>query len=476
TNSESLSFYGDATYDVTERLHVSAGVRWTDERKSRLGGIGVLAGIGGIFGADGSGPRIGTPGFEFAIQDRTIFDPDINGDGVITAAEKLTTYLDGINSDGVSDDFMALLTEATAGGLNVAAQNASVGDKFVDWRFRLAYDLSDDNMIYALVSTGHKAPGLNDNITPTVAPTYKGEKVTLYEIGTKNEFDLAGRKATLNLSMFYNDYRDQVFQSLISASAAANLLGLPQDQVPGGGGSIAFRFNAAKSSIKGFNLEGSIELPANIRLGGNLLYLDAKFDEGRVIDPRFGAFTTFPNADPNRFLGPFDPVTQPNYFDFLAGPPFNQTLNAFDFDGDGVLEGAGEDLTRDLKGNKLPRTPKWSINVNLSQVIELEKGSFDWLVNFAYRASHFLTAFNGTGVEPLTGEPAPSFYDKVDSYVNIDIGIGYNFDDDGRVRLEGYVSNLTQEIHATSQLSDGFNFNRWYNNPRTYGARLKLKL
>jgi len=476
TNSQSLSFYGDATYDLTDRLRITGGVRWTDEKKSRFGGIGVLGGIGGIFGADGSGPRIGTPGFEFAIRDRTIFDPDIDGDGVITNDERLATYLDGISSFGVADDFQTLLNAGNAGGISVTAQNASVGDKFVDWRARLAYDVTDNNLLYALVSTGHTAPGLNDNITPTIAPTYRGEKVTLYEIGSKNEFKIGGRNATLNISAFYNDYQDQVFQSLISVQTAASIIGVDPGLLPGGGGSIAFRFNAAESSIKGVNIEGGIDLPGGMHLSTNILYLDAKFDKGEVVDPRFGAFTTFPNADPNRFFGPFDPATQPNFFDFLAGPPFNQTLNALDFDGDGTIEGAGEDLVRDLKGNRLPRSPKWSANVNLSQSIDLPRGSLDWLLNVAYRGTHFLTPFNGTGVEPLTGEPVPSFFDKVSSYVTVDFGAGYNFDDDGNLRLEGYVSNLTQKTYATSQLSDAFNFNRWYNAPRTYGMRLKAKL
>ncbi len=131
---------------------------------------------------------------------------------------------------------------------------------------------------------------------------------------------------------------------------------------------------------------------------------------------------------------------------------------------------------RNLKGNRLPRSPKWSVNFNLSQVIEVPSGSFDWLVNFTFRAKHFLTAYNGVGIEPKTGEPVPSFFDKVNSYVNIDIGVGYSHGDDGRIRVEGYVTNITQETHATSQLSDAFNFNRWYNPPRTYGVRVRLKI
>ena len=100
----------------------------------------------------------------------------------------------------------------------------------------------------------------------------------------------------------------------------------------------------------------------------------------------------------------------------------------------------------------------------------------DWLINVAYRGDHFLTAFNGTGIEPKTGELVPSFYDKVNAYMNVDLGAGYNHGKDGKVRIEAYVTNLTQRTYATSQLSDAFNFNRWYNNPRTYGLRLKVKM
>ncbi len=101
---------------------------------------------------------------------------------------------------------------------------ANFDDDFVDWRLRAEFDITPDNLIYALVANGHKSGGFNDNLGDNgIAPTYDTENVVLYEIGSKNEFDIGGRKAYLNASLFYNDYADQVFTGLLSVETAVEI-------------------------------------------------------------------------------------------------------------------------------------------------------------------------------------------------------------------------------------------------------------
>ena len=43
-------------------------------------------------------------------------------------------------------------------------------DSYVDWRFRIGFDLTDDNLLYLLVATGNKAPSFNDTIDLDTGP------------------------------------------------------------------------------------------------------------------------------------------------------------------------------------------------------------------------------------------------------------------------------------------------------------------
>lgn len=77
------------------------------------------------------------------------------------------------------------------------------------WKVGLDWYASDDNMVYTTVSTGYKAGGFNFGVGGS--ESYDSEKVTAFEIGSKNRF--SGDRVQLNATAFYYDYRDlQVFQ------------------------------------------------------------------------------------------------------------------------------------------------------------------------------------------------------------------------------------------------------------------------
>ncbi len=80
---------------------------------------------------------------------------------------------------------------------------ALTGDTFdqhynhFDWKARLEGDLSPDNLIYGMVSTGYRPGGSVNGVG------YTNETVKAYEIGSKNRIDNA---VTLNAAAFYYDY------------------------------------------------------------------------------------------------------------------------------------------------------------------------------------------------------------------------------------------------------------------------------
>lgn len=190
-DSESWSVYGDITYEVTEDFRITGGIRYTDDEKSRQG---VAARYGFALGGAGfsccGGVRYGTEGFEFAAQDRTIFDPDTNGDGSIDDNEVLAFFFDGIGQLGLRDNVDEVFANGAFGGgpddipnrtpcvdtisfdnffcdasgnflfgvpfaNQIFQQDGQIQDNFIDWRARLEYDITPDNLIYALVASGH---------------------------------------------------------------------------------------------------------------------------------------------------------------------------------------------------------------------------------------------------------------------------------------------------------------------------------
>ncbi|HXG80656.1 MAG TPA: TonB-dependent receptor, partial [Sphingomicrobium sp.] len=221
-DAKSYGLFADATYSVTSKARVTAGLRWTDDRKSREG---VAARYAFALG-DGNfnccmGVRVGTEGFQFAIKDRTIFNPDTNGDGVVSDQETLDFYFNGVAQFGIRDnvddifangpipghfgtvpgvpmcedtitgDFLTCegfepsgqFTYGIPFGGQIFRQFGKMHQKFLDWRLRGEYDIAQDHLVYGLVTTGHKSGGFNDNLGDLgIAPTYKPEKVTLYEL------------------------------------------------------------------------------------------------------------------------------------------------------------------------------------------------------------------------------------------------------------------------------------------------------
>ncbi len=472
-DAEAWAVYGDATFEVDDRFRVTAGLRYTDERKERTG---VAARYGFALG-DGNfnccgGVRVGTEGFEFAARGRTIFNPDTDGNGAVSDQEVINFYFNGIRAFGTRDnvdnifangpfpghfgfvpglptcedtitgDFFTCQGFEPSGqftfGLpfpgQIFRQQGQRSDNFVDWRLRAEYDITDDNLVYALIATGHKSGGFNDNIGDAgVTPFYDTERLRLYEVGTKNEFYLGSVRTRLNASAFYNDYSDQVFTSLLSVSQIIDFQNALGNTIPVPPNTntalvISFNFNAADSEIYGINLEGGFELPHNINLNFNALWLEANIlDAEPIQDFRF-------QSD----VAPTEAVFQP------------------------------------IDGRRLPRTPRWQLNSSLSQSFTLPSGSLDYIVSVGYRSSSYQTIFNSIDFQNPT-MPRLRLNDRVGGYFTVDLGFGYSHGADGKLRFEAYVNNLTNAVHEAAIIITQFDNTRFFTRPRTYGGRVRLR-
>jgi iron complex outermembrane recepter protein len=464
TIGESKSAYADITFAVTDRLRLTGGARYSDESKERVG-FNYIAGLN----TGGVAVRTNTPGFAMTGLSRANKNPDANGDGVLnTVEDMILLYRQGVAAFGVNDTLDEFLNgqcvavsafgNSCAGftGLSAAFGGATVqtgqnSDNYIDWRARLGFDLTDQNLLYLLVATGNKAPSFNDTVdldsgpgenlfTPPVGP----EKATLFELGSKNTFDVAGRPLVLNASAYFTKYRDQVFSTLVGIQLLdndpANDIGCTDTDPSTPCSQVTLNQNIGKSKNIGMQLDAAYKLDRGFNIAGTLLWQDTEYDDGSIVN------------DNRR--------NNPN----------------------------GGTLQVDLGGNELPRTPPFTLNLRLSQAIAVPGGTVDWIASGTYKSSYFLTAFNGApgengarevtatnaqGVATGFGNDLMRLYDKVDGYAHLDLGVGYAHDG-SPLRVEAFMNNVTDEAHGTQATIDGGTQEFVFNPPRTYGVRVSV--
>jgi len=167
-----------------------------------------------------------------------------------------------------------------------------------------------------------------------------------------------------------------------------------------GGNVVSFTFNAADAEIYGAQIDGGIQLPGDVNLDGTLLWLA----EAR--------FVNAPDIQDSRFQADVDPENS---------------------------------VLRSIDGNRLIRTPEWQFNGSISKAINVPTGTLDGIVSFGYRSSQHMTIFNGIDFND-PDNPELRLNDEVEGYATIDAGMGYSHGDEGKWRIEGYVSNLTNEV------------------------------
>jgi len=498
TQSRSLAAYTDETFHVNSKLSLTGGLRYTDDTKERTG----IDARYEMFLGDGHynccmGPIIGSPGFQFAGLGRTDFA--VPASGAETPANQqaaLSYYLAGIKSFGVYDTVPGIFpggmvppgpsgscapnpgsglycagsivggqvynwgAAANAGQYLYAAgmdpsqffvQDASDHYHFIDWRVRAKLEMNPDHMVYGLIATGNKAGGFNDNLgTGGPAITYNPERLTNFEIGSKNRFTIAGEPVKFNITAFYELYNNQQLSSLLSLCGEAAYVGVV---APNASCNIivTYTYNAANSVIAGSQFDGSITIPeAKINIAFDGLWLP----EAKVTSA--------------------------------------QTIEDFRFQSDIDPNDAGE---RSIQGKRLPRTSKYQMNMRFSQKFESGIGEFDYVIAPGYRSSTYATIFNGEDYAyqaclgggsvvnasgaPVSGCSITTSYrgrlnDTIPGYWTLDIGGGFSTSN-GRIRIEGYVNNIVKQQITGLLISQAGGTVAFLPRPTTYGARVRVR-
>jgi iron complex outermembrane receptor protein len=333
----------------------------------------------------------------------------------------------------------------------IAPQNGFANYNFVDWRLRFEWDITDENLLYGSISTGHNGGGFNDNLpnvsgvsfnptgggavpfdTTTLAPTFDEESVIVYEIGSKNEFETEWGDAYFNVSAFYYDYKDLIQNVLLSVGQILNDGGLDTSGADPNelGLTINFNFNAADAEIYGAQFEAGFDLPYDMQWKGTLLWMpEARIENSELIqDSRFQA-------------------------DVAPAQAIPQSIDGF----------------------RLRRTPEISIQMSLTQRIFLDQGEFDWIVSYGYRSEQNQDLFNGVvfpEFDPTTDDPL-RLNDTVEGYSTWDLGAGFTPAQFPNLDFEVYVQNATDEQREAAIIITQFDNTRFFTRPRTYGARVR---
>ena len=129
-------------------------------------------------------------------------------------------------------------------------------------KITLNYELGPDARLYALFSKGFRSGGFNGRpISADAIGSFDPEKLTSYEAGIKS--DLFDRRLRLNVSGFYNQYRNMQVQV----------------NFPTINGIVSRTENAGRSRIWGFELETRLKATQWLTFDGSVGYLNARYQE-----------------------------------------------------------------------------------------------------------------------------------------------------------------------------------------------------
>ena len=148
-----------------------------------------------------------------------------------------------------------------------------------DWvpKVSLTWNVTDNNMLYALYSEGFRPGGTNRNRgVPFFPVQYDADKLENFEIGTKNT--LAGGRIRLNATYFdmsWNDYQLEVVDPSNIPCGDENALPPPNCSQPW----QKVVANVGNASSQGLEVQFDWAVSQNFTLGANGTWLDAKLDE-----------------------------------------------------------------------------------------------------------------------------------------------------------------------------------------------------
>ena len=172
------------------------------------------------------------------------------------------------------------------------------------WTLAADYQVTPDTMTYITYRRGYKSGGFNSGATdvPTDIAEFKPEYLTDVELGTKNNWTILGVPGRTNFDLYYGWYQDVQKNDLVEVCAVAGCLTAPSFD--------AITFNAAKANIKGLEFESTFVPDENFEVTAFYSYTDANYDKfvlparfeaGVAVDPLNHAGNPFAYSPRHKF-------------------------------------------------------------------------------------------------------------------------------------------------------------------------------
>lgn len=456
TGNDSYSFYGDGTFDVTEKFRFKAGLRYTKDNKIRTGyevqfnfNPALFTDFNNDGVRDANDLRFSTPGFQIVrAGDQRLLDP-----ATATVADFFNNFVARFGARDTVDNVLA--TNPTNAAVITSTSNLGlftqrVNTGYYNWRVGAEYDLSPDHLLYGTISTGTRSAGINNPIVVAgqrINETFSPERLLAFEAGSKNTWRLGSTLINANLTGFYYRFRDQVLQ----VAATADGGGFEPGAVNVNANLQVQNINAGRSRIFGITFDGNARFAYGFVASYDFTYLNAKFVEASVSDGR---------------------------------------QLARDTNGDGVPDLAPPNVS--VAGNRLLFTSPVQFNVSFGQDLTVPWGSAYWRFTTSYRGEYFATPFNSQGFT-ITGAPTDLanvpilfqgvpgqgdgrfFNDRTAPFALFNVTYGTKFGPDERFLLEGYVNNASNTAYNQRQIINAFVNIGFINPPRVIGGRLTAK-
>ena len=450
--NENFSFFGEVYWNPTDRLQITAGLRYShDEARGKgAGGLGtsVLAGdppgwvrqtfTDWIDGAQPSDTALALADF-YGVQDRAL---DAEDSATLIAilqtippiptfgeAQAVFGAPDGLTTDGLSGRFA------------------------IDWQIR------DQVMLYGLYSRGRNPGGFTLDQQANAAGRYDAETVDAFEIGAKSL--LLDGSLLLNASAFYN------------VSDGHHVSGRPD-------GPLLVEILNMDADVWGVEIEARWRPTANLNVEIGYGWLESRIDDFQTLDivdltqgdpglvllrdfggssvnyvaPRNDALALTPLAiESGSAVGP-DQAPNAQYPD---GIPALFSRDFLDFFGVETSNG----VPAELDGNALATAPEHSIYLGLAYTWFWQAGALTVRWDYYWQDRSYARVFNRRG-------------DEIDSWDQHNASLTFA---GNRWSIKAWIRNISDEdnvtdhyLHANEAVGPYRNY--FLTEPRVYGATL----
>jgi iron complex outermembrane recepter protein len=419
---ESYGIFGEVYVDISDRLKITAGLRYNNDSKS------------------------------------------------ITARSTLASFLNPYSNNG--DPFASPFVgsfDADPGlpGNQLVQQRSVAFDEFTG-RAVIDFQVTPDNLLYASYSRGYKSGGINPPLQPifNVSESFGPEKIDAFEIGSKNT--LANGAMQLNATAFYYKYKDLQLSRIIARTSVndtidANIWGVELESIirPDYNWLINLNFSYLHTEVAGDQFFSDPRDP-----GGG--------DPNAVIikDITNGAHCAVTGAGARAFVGAVNGglgLRAPTPFPADSGIASTGAFSICNvltaqagaigaaFGGVQVLSPGGD---KNLRGNRLPQAPELKASAGVQYTYEFASGmTLVPRADVVFTGEQYGNVFNGN-------------VNRIEPFVQANAQIQLN-GVDNRWYVRGFIQNIFDDDSVTglyvTDASSGLFSNIFTLDPRRYG-------